>query len=87
MLPIHLISLNMEHVYVKYAIDAARMRGYGIKGIRVDCVYWDDRRSSDGSAKDKRHTMHCHMQDACKEAGICRLKVESAKVSLPFCRQ
>jgi hypothetical protein len=39
MLPIHLIALNMEHVYDKLAIDAARMRGYGIKGIRVDCVY------------------------------------------------
>ena len=41
MLPIHLIALNMEHVYVRLAIDAARLRGYGIKGIRVDCVYWD----------------------------------------------
>ena len=45
MLPIHLISLNMEHVYVKFAIDAARSRGYGIKGIRVDCVYWGDKQS------------------------------------------
>ena len=68
MLPIHLIALNMEHVYVKFAIDAARSRGYGIKGIRVDCVYWDDRRSSNGSAKDKHHDMHCHMQDVCKES-------------------
>ena len=86
MLPIHLIALNMEHVYVKFAIDAARSRGYGIKGIRVDCVYWDDRRSSNGSAKDKHHDMHCHMQDVCKESRdspICQLKVESAKTS--FC--
>ena len=42
MLPIHLIALNMEHVYVKLACDAARWRGYSIKGIRVDCVYWDE---------------------------------------------
>ena len=38
MLPIHLIALNMEHVYVRQGIIAARMRGYGIKGILVDCL-------------------------------------------------
>ena len=42
MMPIHLIARNMEHVHVKQGIFAARMRGYGIRGIRVDCVYWDE---------------------------------------------
>ena len=49
MLPIHLIALNMEHVYVKFACLAAKWRGYGIKGIRVDCVYWSESKRVFGS--------------------------------------
>ena len=42
MLPIHLIALNMEHVYLKLACDAAKWRGFRIRGIQVDCVFWDE---------------------------------------------
>ena len=41
-LPIHLIALNMEHLYTKLACDAAMWRGYSIRGIQVDCVYWNE---------------------------------------------
>ena len=51
MLPISLIALNMEHVYVKLACDAARWCGYCIRGIRVDCVYWDESRRCIGNSR------------------------------------
>ena len=44
MLPIHLIALNMEHVFLAKAIGSCRALSLGIRGIRVDCVYPDARK-------------------------------------------
>ena len=40
MMPVHLIALNMEHVYLARAAKAIITNGYRVIGMQVDCAYY-----------------------------------------------
>ena len=47
MMPVHLIALNMEHVYLARAAKVIITNGFRVTGMQVDCPFYSGKKGID----------------------------------------